>query len=593
MAESKGKVKALFSDFKAHWRTPAPGKYVPYKEYLSIFGAVGGDYTLQYLCKFLSFGTSCYLVAFYYQIPLLTYAAINTFFLAINYLWNILSMGVDANLGFLPKKVERKYFAVYLSFTALGVLLLIFDFAAFLPDTLHRTLDTKWPGLDAVSIFKIFGAHFLCSGWGGFRNIVIRKLLLKKLGRYKLFAYANIVQGVVVAMLICWLPLYERPMTERVWMLFLLFQFYTMFTFVGHTEKVAFNISPDQQERLIVNSIPVKLSHIVQNIVNFLLPTIAGALFADGIRDRDMFRYLLPPFFIVSAVVMFISLSGIKERIPAPPIEKKEYFSFWTCVGGIFKNKYLWIAKIVELLDSLGNGMLNVKDILLIYTWRETGLLFSVAEIAFKAAGSPGQFLAPWIRKRFQYKTLMVFNQLVNIGRSVIYIIAILFLGKMHWASGILLFIGLIIGNALSSAIGVVKSGMNIRVSDYQMYISGERFEGYQGLIEWFTRPITSLVGLVIPLLFVGVGFTSDWDVLYMDDVRLKCMMIGIVFDLVGYALMIIPYLFWDYTDEKHREIMKELQERADALNDETQAESASPSYEAESEPISAPQNTT
>ena len=593
MAESKGKVKALFSDFKAHWRTPAPGKYVPYKEYLSIFGAVGGDYTLQYLCKFLSFGTSCYLVAFYYQIPLLTYAAINTFFLAINYLWNILSMGVDANLGFLPKKVERKYFAVYLSFTLLGVLLLIFDFASFLPETLHRTLDTKWPGLDAASILKIFGAHFLCSGWGGFRNIVIRKLLLKKLGRYKLFAYANIVQGVVVAMLICWLPLYERPMTERVWKLFLLFQLYTMFTFVGHTEKVALNISPDQQERLLVNSIPVKLSHIVQNIVNFLLPTIAGALFADGIRDRDMFRYLLPPFFIVSAVVMFISLSGIKERIPAPPIEKKEYFSFWTCVGGIFKNKYLWIAKIVELLDSLGNGMLNVKDILLIYTWRETGLLFSVAELIFKAAGSPGQFLAPWIRKRFQYKTLMVFNQLVNIGRSVIYIIAILFLGKMHWASGILLFIGLIIGNALSSAIGVVKSDMNIRVSDYQMYISGERFEGYQGLIEWFTRPITSLVGLVIPLLFVGVGFTSDWDVLYMDDVRLKCMMIGIVFDLVGYALMIIPYLFWDYTDEKHREIMKELQERADALSEETQAESASPSYEAESESISAPQNTT
>ena len=45
---------------------------------------------------------------------------------------------------------------------------------------------------------------------------MIRKLLLKKLGRYKLFAYANIVQGVVVAMLICWLPLYELPMPERV-----------------------------------------------------------------------------------------------------------------------------------------------------------------------------------------------------------------------------------------------------------------------------------------------------------------------------------------------------------------------------------------
>ena len=569
MAEGN-KVKRAFTNLKTYWNKPPEGKYVPYKEYLSIFGAVGGDYTLKYLTNFLSFGTGCYLVAFYYQIPLLTFAAINTFFIAITYLWDILSMGVDANLGFLPKKVEKRYFAVYLSFTALGILLLVFDFSALLPETTRLALDAKWPGINAASLFKIFGAHFLTNGWGGFRSIVIRKLLLKKLGRYKLFAYANIVQGVVVAMLICWLPLYEQPMTERVWKLFLLFQFYTMFTFVGHTEKVAKTISPNQQERLIINSIPVKLSHLLQNIVNFLLPTIAGALFLDGIRDRDMYRYLLPPFFIVSAAVMFLGLRGIKERIPAPPIEKKEFFSFWTCVGGIFKNKYLWINKIVELLDSLGNGMLNVQTILLIYTWRETGLIFSVAELVFKSAGSPGQFLAPWIRKRFEYKTLMVFDQAAKIFRSAIYIVAILFLGEVHWACGVLLFIGVFIGNALTSAIGIVKDDMNTRISDYQMYISGERFEGYQGLIGWFTKPITSLVGLIIPLMFVGVGFTSDWDVLYMDDVRMKCMLIGILFDLAGFILMMLPYIFfWDYTDEKHVEIMKVLQERADAMRDE------------------------
>ena len=574
MAEEKGKVKAVLKEFKEHWNEPAPGKHVPYKEYLYIFGAVGGDYTLQHLNSFLSFGTGCYLVAFYYQIPLLTFAAINTFFIAINYLWQILSMGVDANLGFLPKKIEKKYFAVYLSFTALGLLLLIFNASSLLPEGLRTSLDAKWPGLDAFSIFKIFGAHFLVNGWGGFRSIVIRKLLLKKLGRYKLFAYANIVQGVVVAALICWLPLYELPMTERVWKLFLLFQLYGMFSFVGHSEKVAYNISPDQQERLLVNSYPVKISHIIQNIVAFILPAVAGALFVDGIRDLNMYRYLLPGFFVVCAGIMFISLGKIKERIPAPPVEKKEYYSFWTCIGGIFKNKYLWINNAVTLLDSLGNGMLNMKTILLIYTWRETGLIFSIAELVLKMAGTPGQFLAPWIRKRFQFKTLMVFNQIVNAVRSAVYIIAFLFLGNHLLLCGILLFISLFVGNGLSSAISIAKNDMNIRVSDYQMYISGERFEGYQGIIGWFTSPITSLVGLIIPLMFVGVGFTSDWDVLYMDDVRIKCMLIGIAFDLVGYLLMIIPYVFfWDYTDEKHVEIMKILQERADQLKEEQLSE--------------------
>ncbi|MBQ4207261.1 MAG: MFS transporter, partial [Clostridia bacterium] len=287
------------------------------------------------------------------------------------------------------------------------------------------------------------------------------------------------------------------------------------------------------------------------------------------IRDRDMFRYLLPPFFLVSAIIMFIGLRGLKERIPAPPVEKKEYFSFWTCIGGIFKNKYLWIQKAVGLLDSLGNGMLNMKTILLIYTWRETGLIFSIAEIVLKFAGTPGQFLAPWVRKRFQYKTLMVFSQIVNAVRSGVYIIAFLFLGRLYLLCGILLFVTLFVGNALTSAIGIASEDMNTRVSDYQMYISGERFEGYQGIIDWFTRPITSLVSLIIPLMFVAVGFTSDWDVLYMDDVRVKCMIIGIAFDLAGYLLMMLPYIFfWDFTDEKHVEIMNTLQERADALSD-------------------------
>ena len=67
--------------------------------------------------------------------------------------------------------------------------------------------------------------------------------------------------------------------------------------------------------------------------------------------------------------------------------------------------------------------------------------------------------------------------------------------------------------------------------------------------------------------MFYRVGFTSDWDVLFIADVRVKCMLIGLAFDMAGYLLMSLPYLFfWDYTDEKHRFIMEELQKRADAL---------------------------
>lgn len=574
----KEKTTAFKTEIKTHWKTPAEGKFVPYKEYLSIFLAVGGNYSLSYLLGFLSFGTGCYLVAFYYEIPILTFTAINAFFILAGYFWSILSMGVDANLGFLPKKTERKYFAVYLSFAAVGLLFLFLDFSKIIPfpESLVEYANTKWSGINLYSICKIFGIHWFVSGWGGFRAIIIRKKLVPKLGRYKIFAYSNVIQCLVIALLICWLPLYKEPLIDRVWKLYVLFQLFGMLGFTGSPQSIADNISPNPHERMLVRCWPVKLSHLLRSLMTFIIPTLAGVFFVNGIRDIGTFRYILPIALILSTVFMFSGLSKIKERIPQPPIEKKEYFSFWHCIDGIMKNKYLWIRQVSSLLDSLGNGMLDVKTVLLIYTWRETGLFFALAEQAISFVGNPGAFLAPWIRKRFQFKTLYIFKQIIMFASSGVYMLAFLFLGHSYKLCGIAIFTAMCICDALKSAIEIASDDMNIRISDYQMYISGERLESYQGVVSWFTSPISALVSLIIPLMFYRCGFTSDWDVLFIDSVRIKCMIIGLAFDMVGYLLMSLPYLFfWDYTDEKHAEIMGVLQERADKAAAQEAAEEA------------------
>ncbi|MCD7827765.1 MAG: MFS transporter [Clostridiales bacterium] len=562
------RVKNFGTEIKTHWNEPAEGKYVPYKEYLSIFAAIAGNYSLTYILGFLSFGTGCYLVAYYYEIPILTFTAINAFFIVSGYFWSILSMGVDANLGFLPKKTERKYFAVYLTFAAIGLIMLFCDLSSlpFWPESIVNYMDTSWPGINFYSIFKIVGIHSFVSGWGGFRAIVIRKKLVPKLGRYKIFAYSNVIQCIILVILICELPLYEEPLVDRVWKLYVLFQLYGMLGFTGSPQSIADNISPNGHERMIIRCYPVKLAHLLRSLMTMIIPTVAGMLFVNGVRDVGTFKYIIPAAMLLSTVIMFSGLGKIKERIPAPPIEKKKYFSFWDCVSGIMKNKYLWIRQISVLLDSLGNGMLAIKTVLLIYTWRETGFFFALAENVISFVGNPGAFLAPWIRKRFQYKTLYVFKQLVMFASSGMYVLVLLFLGTSHTLCGIFLFIGICACDSLKSAIELASSDMDIRISDYQMYISGERFESYQGIVSWFTSPISTLISLIIPLLFYRCGFTSDWDVLFIDEVRIKCVLIGLAFDMAGYILMCLPYIFfWDFTDEKHAEIMKILQERADA----------------------------
>lgn len=105
---------------------------------------------------------------------------------------------------------------------------------------------------------------------------------------------------------------------------------------------------------------------------------------------------------------------------------------------------------------------------------------------------------------------------------------------------------------------------MNVRIGDYQMYLSGERLENFSGVYGWFTGPVTSFVGLIIPVLLLRYGFNSNWDVLFIDDSRRNIIVIPLLVDVVGFLLMTIPYFFWDYDSKKQNMVMEVLKRRAE-----------------------------
>ena len=367
----------------------------------------------------------------------------------------------------------------------------------------------------------------------------------------------------IMVLLICWLPIYEKPLTERIWVLYLLFSAYGMFAYTGGASAISSTISPDPHERMLVRCYPEKLSHLFNSIVIVsVLPMLASTLTGD-ITNINTYRYIIPIMMMFCTLLMFGGLGSIKERIPQPPVEKKKYIPFWDGINGVIKNKYLWINAISGLIDALGNGSLAVKDIILIYTWRERGIIYVIVQNLVSMVGNPGAFLAPWIRKRFQYKTLIIFKRLVFAGQCFGYICAFYFFKDNYFMSGLIMLIALCIGDMLNSAIELADQDMGVRLRDYQMYLSGERLESYSGVIGWFTAPFSAIISLIIPILFYRVGFTADYDILFVDDIRSKCMMIGMAFDLVGHLLCIIPYaFFWDYTDEKHAKVIEVLEER-------------------------------
>ncbi len=562
-SRSDSKVKSLFTEIKTYWNTPRPGRYVPYKEYKDVIVSVGSNYAGTKTLEYISFGAACYLMMYHYKLPYLTFSVINIINMPLGYIWTLLWWLVCDNLGFLEKKTEKKLYTLYFTMIAVGLSLIIGDVSQlFNQSGPFVTYMNSLEGISCASAFKILGTHILFNGWVGARNIFWRKKLIPKFGRYKYSLYCDVIPKCIMVTLIGWLPFYNiSDVVTRVWVANLLFAVYNVFGFDKCLETCSRNISPNVRERILVRSYPIKISHAFNSILAIILPAIIGMLRYEW-ADINMFKYVIPITFITFAALTMIFAGRIKERIPQPPLERKVKIDFWDGLFGVMGNKYRWINTIVTLLDSLGNGMLAFTTILYLYTFRLSGLTYSLIVTLISFAGTPPDLFSPYFLKKFTYRQIMIFYQLSRaIGYSIV-VAAILFCGDNLVLCGTICIVVLFLLEMCKTVPTTAMHDMDVRINDYQMYLSGERLESFSGVFGWFTGPVVAFVSLIIPLLLLKFGFNSNWDILYLDESRTKIIIIPIIIDIVGYILMTIPYFFWDYTDEKQLKVISVLKRR-------------------------------
>ena len=562
---NSAKIKNGINHFKTYWKKPPEGKYVSFKEYVDITIGIGANYSsAMIISKFISFGAGCYLMMYHYKLPYLAFSVINIINMPLSYLFSIIGWIINDNLGFLPKKTERKFYGAYFAMIAVGLAMITLDFSSLLPagSALVKYLNSL-DGINAASAIKILGTYIFVNGYGGARNIFWRKKLIPKFGRYKYTLYSDFLPKTIMVFLIGWLPFYKTigDVTTRVWVANLLFAVYNVYAFNNQLETCAQNISPDPQERIWVRTFPIKLSHFVWNIVDILIPVFIGFC-RDEWADIAVFKYVIPFTFMFFAGLTLVLARRVRERIPQPPLDRKVNISFWDGMTGVMYNKYRWINTIVSLLDSLGNGMLAFTTILYLYTFRLSGLIYSLLFTLVSFCGTPPDFFTPFFRKHFSYKQVMVFYQLVRAVGNTLIVLCYLFFGDNLTLCGTVSIIAMMLMEVCSTVPKSINSDMQVQINDYQMYLSGERLESFSGVFGWFTGPVTNFVGLIIPLLLLKFGFNSNWDVLFIDESRIKIIVIPIIIDVIGYVLMTIPYLFWDYDDSKQNKVIQVLKRR-------------------------------
>ena len=565
MADGKG--KAVFKNIKEHWNEPdrEKGNYVPFKEYLTVFLGVGMNYSINTPLSYIGFNASCFLIMYHYKLPYLAFSVITLIGLPLSYLWSILSWVVNDNLGILEKKTERKFLTFYSIVSAIGIAMILLDTSLFCPESITKLLNGI-NGVSARSFLKIVGIQLFINAYGGLRNILWRKKLVPKYGRYKYILFANFFQKSIMIILIGWLPIYDvKNVEDRMWMAYLLFMMFDMFQFNNVIESCTQNISPNPHERMLVRTWPVKLSHFVKNIFDVIVP-----LFGIAFDDIRFYKYVIPAVFIPMGVLTLISVRNISERIPQPPLEKKQKVSFWYGISQVMKNKYNWLNTISSLLDSLGNGMINITNVMYFFSFRmyTQCAIYGLMKTLMSFRSTPLSFIAPYFVRRFSYRSLKVIKLLIHAVNSVAEMLTIMAFPTKQNLCGIVIFTCEFIKGFATSIPDVADSDMGIRKNDYQMYLSGERLENSSGVFNWIISPVTTFVGLIIPVIILKNGFNSNWDILFIDSVRFSIVAVPLAFDLAGFVLMIIPYLFWDFNNPQHEYVMEVLKQREQLANE-------------------------
>ena len=556
-----GKIKAGFQNIKNHWNEPdrEKGNYVPFKEYMTVFFGVGMNYSVRAPLEYIGFSASCFLVMYHYKLPYLAFSVITLIGLPLTYLWNILKWVVDDNLGILEKKTERKFLAFYSAVSIIGLCMILFDSSQFLPESLAGVLNGI-NGVSARSFLKIVGIQLFTNAYGGLRNILWRKKLVPKFGRYKYVLFSNFFQKSVMVILIGWLPIYDVKLVEdRLWMAYLLFMIYDMFPFDNVIEYCTQTISPNPHERMLIRTWPVKISHFLKNLFDILIP-----VFGIAFDDIRFYKFVVPAVFIPMGALTLLSVRNISERIPQPPLEKKQRVSFWYGISQVMKNKYNWLNTISTLLDSFGNGMIDLRNVMYFFSFRmyTQCVVYGLMKTLFNFRSTPLSFIAPYVIKRFSYRSLKIFKLAICAINSVAEMLTIMAFPTKQNLCGIVIFVCEFIKGLANSIPDVADSDMGIRKNDYQMYLSGERLENFSGVFNWIISPVTTFVSLIIPVIILRNGFNSNWDVLYIDSARFNILAVPLIFDLVGFVMMIIPYLFWDFNNPQHEYVMEVLKQR-------------------------------
>ncbi|MBQ3604354.1 MAG: MFS transporter [Clostridia bacterium] len=360
------------------------------------------------------------------------------------------------------------------------------------------------------------------------------------------------------------------------------FQFFYNFLYDAYDNYVSV-LSSNTQERSNVLAIRAVSDSLAPTIINAVVPIIGEIITGKrDLYDIRIYRYVWTPLLIIGFLISFVLYKNTKEKI----IQARTHvvrIKFIDAFRAVMKNKYFWIISLagwVGFLESMANSILGW-----LYTYQNacTSAQYALLTTIYGNASFWGMLLAPFSIKKFGKKNTLIFTNAMNI----VFIAALYPVVKyadasiMIWLAMMCLWMNALVG----SFAHILTPSLNADIRDYQQYVTGERIDGMFAAVGLIGSVVTMATTSVQSAIYEVVGFNDAklaelmpeilasgvvleqpdnvYNVLYHRPTFISIFAVLIMTAVVGAAMNVIPYFFYDLSEVKQKGMVKVLQVRA------------------------------
>lgn len=374
-------------------------------------------------------------------------------------------------------------------------------------------------------------------------------------GKFLPFIQRTGLPIVLISLIFVWLPYENMEYITKavvVWFMYMLLNVFFCFYNESYTYFQQI-ISPDAQERATVMSISQVIYSLAPTITNLIIPLIAGLTW--GLNNIWTYRIIYPVFTIVGLIIATFFFRRVKERLILPK-KKPEPVRMLDAIREVAKNKYYWIIQAAGWVVFLESGYGVILGWSFVYAHGgayEASL--GLANTIIGNAALWSMLLAPLAIKKMGKRNLLITANSINI--------LILLVLYFVYKNLILICVLWYVNTFINTFWNIVQHNISADMRDYHQWKTGVRVDGLFGPLGMIGTAIGFFTGMFYPAVYEKMGLIEDYNVLYDDTVRNGLFEVLILCSAVGALLNLIPFCFYDLTENKHKAYVGVLKIRA------------------------------